>query len=129
MAEDARYVESRKRFHAAIELIGRSGAKSLEVGYHPLYDAAGNELDEAVTPAKRYRWWAKAQWKGAVLAVDDHPGPNVAVEALAERVRRGATCAHCGRLIAWGSRRRRYCWWREIGGRWTPGCSSAERKS
>jgi hypothetical protein len=118
-----------KRLHDAIDMVGRAGAKSLEFGYHPLYDEHGNEVDESVTPASAFNWWAKGQWKGAVVAVDDQPGPLAAVEALAERVRRGAACAHCGRLIAWGSRRRRYCWWREIGGRWEPGCSSAERMS
>jgi hypothetical protein len=64
-----------------------------------------------------FRWWCKATWKGAVLAVDGQAGPLEAVEALVARVQKGARCARCGR-------RRRYCWWREIGGRWEPGCPS-----
>lgn len=110
----------------AVEMIGRAGARSFEVGYHPAFDVEGNELDGASTPASEFRWWAKATFKGAALAVDDWPGPALATLALVQRVRKDARCAHCERLIAWGSKRRRYCWWTQVDGRWEPGCRSPQ---
>ncbi len=114
------------RLIAACDMVGRTGAKSLELGYHPLFDDAGNELDEGTMSASAYSWWAKATYRGAVLAVDDQPGPVEALVALEERVRKDAACAHCRRPIAWGFRRRRHCWWTEREGRWEPGCAGAE---
>ncbi|HEV2071079.1 MAG TPA: hypothetical protein VGR26_14915 [Acidimicrobiales bacterium] len=113
------------RLVAACDMVGRSGARSLELGYHPAFDEHGNELDEATTPAHRFRWWAKATYQGAVLAVDDGRGPIETVEALAARVQKDARCGRCGRLICWGGTRRRYCWWRRTDGRWEPGCDEA----
>lgn len=113
-----------ERLGRAVEMVGRTGAKSLELGYHPAFDAEGNELDEKTTPAAAFSWWAKATYRGVMLAVDDQPGPLEALVALEGRVRRGAACAHCGRIIDWGGKRRRYCWWRQLGGRWEPGCKA-----
>lgn len=112
---------------ALVEMIGRTGARSLEFGYHPMFDDDGNELDDATAPASAFRWWAKATYKGAMLAVDDLASPVDALVALEAKVRSGAACRHCRRPIDWGGRRRRHCWWTRQGERWEPGCRPSDR--
>ena len=118
---------------AALELVGRTGAKSLEVGY--LYD----------TPlAEDADWYAHAQYRGARITVEHHRGPAQALEALAGRLLTGAKCAHCGSLVALSEKGAAFypsstlidgtrwdeqdvrnvgqCRWRRVGTRWTEGC-------
>lgn len=104
---------------AAVDLIGRTGATNFEVGY----------LDDDV-PADQARWWAHAQYRGARLHVDNHPGPVEAAEALARLVLRGGLCTHCGALIHVGGapramrRKARVCAWKRTGRRWERGCAT-----
>ena len=78
----------RDRAYAAIDLVGRSGAKHLEIGY--LHD--GVPIEEA-------DWWASAQYRGVRITVEQQVGPEQALEALALRLLTGAKCVKCGRLI------------------------------
>jgi len=73
---------------AGLDLVGRSGARSLEVGY--LHDDV---------PAERAGWYATAQFQGARVIVEDMPGPVEAIEGLARRLLTGAQC-RCGGLVA-----------------------------
>ena len=106
---------------AGVELVGRTGAKFFEVGYHPVYDHAGVEIDEP--PEDATKWWAKAQYQGAMVAVDDHPGPVEAVEALARRLFAGALCGRCGLHIRLDDGPG--CRWTRTGPRWLSGCDAA----
>lgn len=65
--------------NAAINLVQRSGAQSLEFGY----------LNDDV-PVGEAAWWAHAQYRGTRLTVEHHGGPVEAVEALARRLNRDA---------------------------------------
>jgi hypothetical protein len=118
---------------AALELVGRTGAQSLEVGY----------LND--TPlAEDADWYAHAQYRGARITVEHHRGPAQALEALAGRLLTGAQCAHCGSLVALSDRGAAFypsstlvdgslwdeqtvrqvgqCRWRRVGARWVEGC-------
>ena len=101
----------------AVEFVGRCGATDVEFGY----------LDDDV-PSAQARWWAKATFRGAVMFVEDQPGPIVALRNLANRLATGASCARCGRRIAWGGGNRRArragntCGWHRVDGRWERGC-------
>lgn len=102
---------------AAVEVIGRSGAREFEVGY----------LDDDV-PSEFARWWARAQYSGARIQVENHQGPDLAAEALARRILNGGQCTHCGARIHLGGvpaalrRRGRVCSWKREGRRWVRGC-------
>lgn len=50
---------------AAVDLIGRTGARGFEVGF--LGDDA---------PAAKARWYAHAQYAGARVIAENHPGPG-----------------------------------------------------
>lgn len=54
---------------AGVDLVGRTGATDFEVGY--LHDDV---------PVAEAGWYAKAQYRGARLTAEDHPGPVEAVE-------------------------------------------------
>lgn len=73
---------------ACADLVGRTGARELEIGY--LHDDV---------PADQAAWYAHAKYRGARITADDHRGPVEAVEALARRLLTGAQCK-CGRLVA-----------------------------
>jgi hypothetical protein len=73
---------------AAVDLIGRTGAREVEVGY----------LHEDV-PAEDAGWHAHAKYRGARVGVEGMRGPVEAVEALARRLLTGAKC-RCGALVA-----------------------------
>ncbi len=80
---------------ATVGLVGRTGAKDFEIGYL-------NDEGEPAYEQHGAQWWAKAQYRGARIMVDDHPGPIEACQALAERLLTGAKCK-CGRLVALGA--------------------------
>ena len=117
---------------AAVDLVGRTGARSFEVGY--LHDDV---------PAERASWWAHAQMRGTRITAEDHRGPVEAAEALARKLLTGGKCTACGGLIAlsdagavaypgtmadgstWTEeeiRAARQCRWRRVGPRWERGC-------
>lgn len=120
---------------AAVNLIGRTGAKELQFGF----------LDDDV-PVRSARWWAHARYRGARIVVEEQPGPDAALEALAERVLTGGQCQHCGGLVAlrpdgafafgkahladgrtWTAEqaaRTKQCLWRREGPRWLRGCET-----
>jgi hypothetical protein len=121
---------------AAIDLIGRTGARQLEIGY--LHDTPRSEDAD---------WWAAAKYRGARVNVEHHTGPSPALEALAVRLLTGAQCTHCRGLItltgdgAWfypGATRpdgsvltlgevaaQPQCHWTRSGTRWNAGCRTA----
>jgi hypothetical protein len=127
----------RDRAHAAIDLVGRSGAKHLEIGYQ----REGVPIEEA-------DWWASAQYRGTRITVEHQTGPEQALESLALRLLTGAKCVKCGRLISlqragavffrsgslidgtrWDEqtvrqtvRARGMCLWQREGKRWETGC-------
>lgn len=138
---------------AALDLVGRSGARNLEIGY----------VREGV-PSEEAGWYAHAQYGGVRLIVEEHRGPAEAAEALARRVLTGAKCAHCGGLVAlrddgamaypghligmdqlqgikdaphakdgpWDEatiRKAGQCRWRRIGPRWVRGCEGRQAAS
>jgi hypothetical protein len=121
---------------AACDLIGRTGARYLQIGY----------LNQAAVNPEDADWWASAQYHGARVTVEHRTGPVAALEALALRLMTGAKCVHCGGLIALDpegaafyenapmsdgtrysleeARSRPQCLWtRADGHRWTPGCA------
>lgn len=98
---------------AAVDLVARCNASEFEVGY----------LDDDV-PTDQARWWAKAQWRGVRVTVEDHASPVEAAEALARRLLDGGKCAHCARPIVLARRpgRGRVCHWVRKGQKWIRGC-------
>jgi hypothetical protein len=125
---------------AGVELVGRTGARELQVGY----------LHEDV-PSERAGWYAHAQYRGARITVEDKRGPVEAVEALAERLLTSAVCQHCKGLVSLRPdgalayigghfldgtpiteelvRSMPQCHWRRVGQHWQRGCEMAPRKS
>lgn len=125
---------------AAVDLVGRSGARGFEFGY--LHDDV---------PVEEAAWWAKAQYRGARIQVENHRGPVEAAEALAREILTGGKCAHCGGLVNLGggaalyrgtddrpahmadgsvftaedARSRPLCRWTRQGARWVAGCSAS----
>lgn len=118
---------------AAVDLVGRSGAKTFEIGY----------LHEGV-PITEASWYAQAQYKGARIVSENHQGPVEAAEGLARRLLTGAKCTHCLGLIALSdagatfypgnhlpdgspftekeARSRKQCRYRRVGDKWIRGC-------
>lgn len=121
---------------ACADLVGRSGAKSFEIGWlndpgEPAYDKHGAQ------------WYAHAQLRGARITAENHPGPTEACDALCVRLLTGAQCK-CGKLVALSSlgafafhdaamadgstwtaadaERAGQCRWRRDGKRWKRGC-------
>jgi hypothetical protein len=121
-----------QRLIAAVDLVGRTGAKHFEVGY--LHDDV---------PMEEAAWYAHARYRGTRISVENQLGPAEAAEALALRLLTGAKCA-CGKLVALsgdgalafrnpvmsdGSRfpldeavRAGQCRWKRDGERWVSGC-------
>lgn len=98
------------RLMAAVEAIARAGADDFELGF----------LDDDV-PMEDARWWAKAQWKGTRVQVDDQAGPDVAAEALAKKVLQGGQCVRCGFTITLDLTGPG-CRWRRRDAHWLRGC-------
>lgn len=120
-AGDTLSAADQARLRAAVDLVGRTGATSFEVGY--LHDDV---------PVELAGWWAHAQYRGRRITVDDQPGPIDAAEALAVRLMTGAMCAHCKQPVLMddlpiagpnGCR-----WWRS-GAAWVRGCDPTNPRS
>lgn len=95
---------------AAADLVGRSGAADLEIGY---------VRDDV--PVEDAGWYASATYGGAKLIAEEHRDPVAAVEALARRVLSGAMCRRCGEPIRLNDAEPG-CRWTRQGKRWEPGC-------
>jgi hypothetical protein len=96
---------------AGCDLVGRSGARALDIGYHE---------DEPKPDA--LNWYAQATFRGAKL-FEEARDPIEAVERLARRMLRGARCRRCGEpIMLAGSKVARGCHWTRRGPRWEPGC-------
>lgn len=122
---------------AAVDLVGRSGARDFEVGY--LHD------DVPIADAD---WWASAHYAGTKIIEEHHVGPVEAANALAVRLLTGAKCTRCGGLVtlsddgafAWteatlidgtpwtaadalvAAATHGQCRWRRVGPKWIMGC-------
>lgn len=118
---------------AAADLVGRTGAKSFEIGY----------LHEDVPP-EQAGWYAHAQYQGTRITEGDRKGPVEAAEALARRLLDGGKCTRCGGVVAlsgagamiyppatladgtkWteaAAKAAGQCRWTRIGRRWVAGC-------
>lgn len=77
------------RLIAAVDVIGRSGAKNFEVGY--LHDDV---------PAAEADWWASCRYAGTIIMVEHQGDPWTAAEELAVKVLTGGQCQGCGSLVA-----------------------------
>lgn len=97
-----------------IDLIGRTGARSMKVGY--LHDDV---------PPQQADWYAHAQYRGARVVSAHHRGPVEALEALARRLLGGGTCTHCRRTIALAGDDATHCRWTRRGAKWVRGCEAA----
>lgn len=118
---------------ACADLVGRTGATGLEVGY--LHDDV---------PPEQAAWYAHAQFRGARITTDGHRDPIEAMDALCRRILAGAMC-RCGKLVAlsddsavafdgtlvdgtrWTAEDARgagQCRWRRLGPRWVRGCET-----
>lgn len=108
--------ELQRRITDAVEMVGRTGARSFQLGYL---------VDDP--PPGVANWYAEAEYRTGTLVTDSCMTPWEAAEALADATRAGARCRWCGRPISWGDRpsgkrRRKLCWWRKVAGRWERGC-------
>lgn len=125
---------------AAVELVGRTGAKGFEIGF--LHE------DVRIEDAS---WYAHAQYQGARITEENHTDPIQAAEALARRLLEGGKCTRCGGLVALSSRGAkiypsatltdgtrwdektarsvRQCRWTRMGSHWVAGCQRTERTS
>ncbi len=99
--------------NAGLQLIERTGAKQVEVGY----------LREDV-PIHLADWYCHAQYHGARVTVEHHPGPVEAIEALARRLLDGGLCAFCGQRVALSDFPGKRCRWTRRGDRWVRGCEA-----
>jgi hypothetical protein len=100
---------------AACELIGRTGARALEIGF--LHDDV---------PIEDAAWWAHAQYRGGRVTVEGKRSPGHALDALLVRLLDGATCRWCGRPVtnrAGGNASKR-CRYRREGATYVRGCTA-----
>lgn len=102
---------------AGLDLIGRSGAKQIEIGW--LHDGV---------PVAQMGWYAHAQYHGTRITAESC-GPVEAVEALARRLLAGGTCTFCGLKVALSDHPGKWCRWTRQGAAWVRGCEAthAER--
>jgi len=122
---------------AAVELVGRTGAKGFQIGY--------------LNDEPPQRWYAYAQYQGTRITADEHRGPVEAAEALARRLLEGGKCTRCGGVIALsGTGAMVYpeatltdgtrwtatdaaaagqCRWARMGNHWAAGCQRTDRTS
>jgi len=96
---------------AALDLIRRTGAEGMEVGF----------LRDDV-PTDKADWYAHAQYRGARIISEHHRGPVEALEGLARRLLAGGVCTHCGKRIALRGKSRMQCRWTRHGRKWVRGC-------
>jgi hypothetical protein len=98
---------------AGLDLVGRTGAKSIEIGF----------LHEDV-PVEEAGWYAHVQYHGARVTSEDHKSPVDAVEGLARQLLESGLCAFCGERIALADFPGKRCRWTRNGKQWTRGCEA-----
>lgn len=98
---------------AGVELVGRTGATGLEVGY----------LHEDV-PSDQAGWYAQATFQGAKVFAENHTGPVPAIEELANKLLEGGHCQHCQRTVSLTGHKFLYCRWERRGRNWIRGCEN-----
>jgi len=103
---------------AAANLVGRTGARELEIGY--LHDDV---------PSHLAGWYAIATYKGAKVIVEDQPHPVVALRKLALKLIEGGACTYCLRTVSTRRIDRDTCYWQIINMRWERGCGSGKDES
>lgn len=99
--------------NAALDLIERTGAKQVEIGY-----------TREDVPVDQAGWYAHAQYHGARVTVENYAGPIDAAEALARRLLDGAVCVFCTRKIALSDFPGRRCRYTRSADRWVRGCET-----
>lgn len=108
---------------AAAELVGRCGARALEVGF------SGDENG----PIEDADWYAHAQFNGKRVITEGHVGPAAAMERLARNLLgdspeyEDAHCRRCGKVITLSEVTHvedpeAKCRWKRQGRTWVPGC-------
>lgn len=108
-----------ERAVAAVDVLGRSGARNVEFGY--LHDDQPVELAD---------WWATATYRGTKVTVEHQRGPVEALDKLTRRLLDGGTCVGCGQRVSLYSRRAG-CMWTRRGDEWVRSCDGkgAQRKA
>lgn len=105
------------RLTAAVELVGRAAARSLELGWTD---------DDGPRPGE---WYASAFYRGTRVTVEHQDGPAEAVENLAFRLLEGGQCVHCGRPTVIDGFRLASgepgCIFRREGQHWLRGCDQS----
>ena len=116
---------------AAVELVGRTGAKNLQIGF--LHDDV---------PSEQAAWYAHAQYQGTRITVENKASPLEAAEGLARQLLAGGQCTHCKKVITlsdsaiardkiliggvrWSKEAQvaaGLCRWRRAGKTWKRGC-------
>lgn len=120
---------------AAVELVGRTGARKFEIGYL-------NDKDDPSFAEYGPQWWAHAEYRGQRIISENHAYPNDAADGLARRLLTGAKCK-CGKLVALSDRGATFlsghmadgstwsaeeaaaagqCRWTRVGRHWRRGC-------
>ena len=94
---------------ACAGLLGRAGAKDMELGY------TGDDDNP--------RWYVQARYQGTRLIAQDHASPATACQELVHTLLRSALC-RCGRRVTFAYKSGR-CLWRLVVDRWEPGCDVA----
>lgn len=93
---------------AAVEVIGRTGARQFEVAY-----------DDDVEPVV---WNASCSYQGARVFVEGYTSPDTAADALARKLIEGGQCVVCGGRITTTLPVPKGCSWRRVGAHWLRGC-------
>lgn len=113
---------------AAVEMIGRCGARSFQVGF--------------INDEPPHDWYAHAQYRGTRITVEKKATPLEATEGLVRQLLAGGQCTHCRKLItlsdfavardktlidgrAWSKEEQAaagLCRYRRVGRTWKRGC-------
>ena len=99
---------------AAVDMIGRTGAKNLEIGF----DDDNEDL-----------WYAQATYGKSKVIVEGFDNPVKATEALVRKLMHGGRCTHCGKMVTLedGMHSKRYCYYALVdingGKKWMRKCS------
>jgi hypothetical protein len=109
--DDLLGAEGKERMLAAVDAIGLTGAKGLEIGHE--------------VESNKTSWYAKAAFDGSHVYSKGHADPVAAVEALAWDLLDGGDCQLCHRTVvrSAGDYPFEACVWQRIGDRWISGCS------
>lgn len=111
-------IDLEQRANAAIDLIGRTGAADLEIGY--LHDDV---------PTEQADWWATARYRGSRITVEHKRSPGHALDSLLARLLNGGQCRWCGRNVTnRKSASPKLCRYRLDGDHYVRGCIDTHRE-